>query len=52
MAVVSPEARSSELTLARALLTRPSLLLLDDAASAVDPETEQEIRSAHGAGHA
>lgn len=38
--------QKQRLTLARALLIRPSLLLLDDAASAVDPETEQEIRSA------
>ncbi len=34
------------LALARALITDPSVLLLDDATSAVDPETEYEIRSA------
>ena len=38
--------QKQRLSLARALLVNPSLLLLDDAASAVDPETEQEIRSA------
>ncbi|MEN9554915.1 MAG: hypothetical protein RLZZ232_1201 [Planctomycetota bacterium] len=32
--------------LARALITEPSVLLLDDVTSAVDPETEHEIRLA------
>jgi ATP-binding cassette, subfamily B, bacterial len=34
------------LALARALIMQPSVLLLDDATSAVDPETEREIRQA------
>ncbi len=34
------------LALARALLTDPAILLLDDPVSAVDPETEHEILSA------
>ncbi len=34
------------LALARALLLEPAVLLLDDATSAVDPETEREIRFA------
>lgn len=34
------------LALARALITEPSVLLLDDATSALDPETEHEIRVA------
>ncbi|MFM7163632.1 MAG: ABC transporter ATP-binding protein [Planctomycetaceae bacterium] len=34
------------LALARALLLQPAVLLLDDATSAVDPETEREIRLA------
>ena len=34
------------LALARAILTNPSILLLDDATASVDPETEHEIREA------
>lgn len=34
------------LAIARALLLDPPILILDDATSAVDPETEQEIRAA------
>lgn len=34
------------LALARAVLTNPSVLLLDDATASVDPETEHEIREA------
>jgi ATP-binding cassette subfamily B protein len=34
------------LALARAVLTSPSVLLLDDATASVDPETEHEIREA------
>lgn len=34
------------LALARAILTNPSVLLLDDATASVDPETEHEIREA------
>lgn len=34
------------LALARAILTDPSILLLDDATASVDPETEHEIREA------
>ncbi len=34
------------LALARALLTDPAILLLDDATASVDPETEHEIREA------
>ncbi len=34
------------LALARAMLTNPSVLLLDDATASVDPETEHEIREA------
>ncbi len=34
------------LALARAVLTRPSVLILDDATSAVDPTTEQQILDA------
>lgn len=34
------------LALARALVTNPSILLLDDATASVDPETEYEIREA------
>lgn len=34
------------LALARAVLTNPSILLLDDATASVDPETEHEIRQA------
>jgi ATP-binding cassette, subfamily B, bacterial len=34
------------LALARALLTDPAILLLDDPVSAIDPETEHEILSA------
>ncbi|MFN5435074.1 MAG: ABC transporter ATP-binding protein [Planctomyces sp.] len=38
--------QSQRLALARALIMQPSVLLLDDATSAVDPETELEIRQA------
>ena len=34
------------LALARAIVTNPSILLLDDATASVDPETEHEIREA------
>lgn len=34
------------LALARAIVTNPSVLLLDDATASVDPETEHEIREA------
>ncbi len=34
------------LALARAIVTNPSVLLLDDATASVDPETEHEIRDA------
>ena len=34
------------LALARAIVTSPSVLLLDDATASVDPETEHEIREA------
>jgi len=34
------------LALARAIVTNPSILLLDDATASVDPETEYEIREA------
>lgn len=34
------------LALARAIVTNPSVLLLDDATASVDPETEHEIRAA------
>jgi ATP-binding cassette subfamily B protein len=34
------------LALARAILTNPTILLLDDATASVDPETEHEIREA------
>jgi len=37
------------LALARALLTDPAILLLDDPVSAIDPETENEILSAMNA---
>ena len=42
------------ISLARALLRRPRLLVLDDATSAVDPEVEQRILASlrQGAGHA
>ena len=38
--------RGNVSALARALLTDPAILLLDDPVSAVDPETEHEILSA------
>ncbi len=38
--------QKQRLTLARTILTRPSLLILDDATSAVDTETESRIRNA------
>jgi ATP-binding cassette subfamily B protein len=37
------------IAIARALLTDPQVLILDDATSAVDPSTEHEIRGAMGA---
>ncbi len=40
------------LALARALLTDPAILLLDDPVSAIDPETEHEIISAMNAASA
>ncbi len=40
------------LALARALLTDPAILLLDDPVSAIDPETEHEIVSAMNAASA
>jgi len=39
------------LAIARALVRRPRLLVLDDATSAVDPRIEQEILRALGTGH-
>lgn len=38
--------QKQRLSLARALLTDPAILLLDDATASVDPETEHEIREA------
>lgn len=38
--------QKQRLSLARALLTNPAVLLLDDATASVDPETEHEIREA------
>ena len=42
--------QKQRLTLARTILKRPSLLILDDATSAVDTETESRIREALLAG--
>jgi ATP-binding cassette subfamily B protein len=38
--------QKQRLALARALLTDPAILLLDDATASVDPETEHEIQEA------
>ncbi|MGE0608639.1 MAG: ABC transporter ATP-binding protein [Pirellulales bacterium] len=38
--------QKQRLAIARAMLLEPSILILDDATAAVDPETEQEILSA------